>query len=293
MLYPAKVSMCSAVLHVWLGLTLLVLCATANAADTTALRFGVFPRWNAQLMVRDFTPLAQALGEMLGREVRIETDKDFDAFMQRVYAREFDLVHLNQLQYLRAHQQAGYQAIAGLCESPECTIRALIVTRADTGLREVSDLRGKTVAFGGRDAMVSHVLARKLLSQHGLPPADYQAVFTPNPPNALLAVYNGAAQAAGVGSGVLQRPEITRRVEVAKLRILAESTAIPPLPVAARADLDPQLVQRLRAALLSLTASPAGPPALARIGASHFAPATHSEYAALRELAEQEDDAAP
>jgi phosphonate transport system substrate-binding protein len=290
--YPIQVLLSPAVPRAWLGLALLVLCAMAAAADNTALRFGIFPRWNAQLMVREFAPLAQALGEALGREVRIETDKDFDAFMQRVYAREFDLVHLNQLQYLRAHQQAGYQAIAGLCESPECTIRALIVTRTDTGLREVSDLRGKRVAFGGRDAMVSHVLARELLRQRGLAPADYQAVFAPNPPNALLALYNGAAQAAGVGSGVLQRPEITRRIEVNKLRILAESTAIPPLPVAVRAGLDAQLVQRLRDALVSLADNPAGPPALARIGASHFAPATHSDYAVLQDPAQREEDRA-
>lgn len=293
MIYRLQVSSCPALPGAWLALFLLILCATAGAADTAPLRFGVFPRWNAQLMVRDFTPLAQAVSEALGREVRIETDKDFATFMQRVYAREFDLVHLNQLQYLRAHQQAGYQAIAGLCESDECTIRALIVTRADTGLRQVSDLRGKTVAFGGRDAMVSHVLARELLRQRGLPPADYRALFTPNPPNALLAVYNGAAQAAGVGSAVLQRPEIARRIEVAKLRILAESEAIPPLPVAVRADLDPQLVQRLRDALASLPENPGGRPALTRIGASHFAPTTHSDYAALQELAEQEDHAAP
>lgn len=283
----------SAVLRAWLGLTLLVLCGAAGAADSAALRFGVFPRWNAQLMVREFTPLAHALGEALGREVRIETSKNFDAFMQRVYAREFDLVHLNQLQYLRAHEQAGYQAIAGLCESPECTIRALIVTRADTDLREIGDLRGKTVAFGGRDAMVSHVLARELLRRRGLPPTDYRAVFATNPPNALLTVYNGEAQAAGVGSGVLQRPEIRQRIEVEKIRILAESEAIPPLPVAVRADLDPQLVQRLRAALLDMSNTPDGPPALSRIGASHFASATHSDYAALQDLAEPEDHAAP
>lgn len=275
-----------AVFGAWLGLTALVLCGVAMAADTGVLRFGVFPRWNAQQMVREFTPLAQLLTQRLGREVRIETDKDFDAFMQRVYAGEFDLVHLNQLQYLRAHAQAGYQVIAGLCESAQCTIGAMIVARTDTGLHEVGDLRGKTVAFGGRDAMVSHLLARELLRRRGLPPDDYHAVFTANPPNALLTVYNGEADAAGVGSGVLQRTEITRRIDVQKLRILAESDPIPPLPVAVRADLDPQLVQRLRDALLTMADSATGASALARIAAIRFAPVQHQDYAALQGLVE-------
>ena len=263
------------------------------AADPGVLRFGVFPRWNAQQMVREFTPLAQLLTQATGREVRIETDKDFDAFMRRVYARDFDLVHLNQLQYLRAHAQAGYQVIAGLCESPECTIRALIVARADTGLYEVADLRGRTVAFGGRDAMVSHVLARELLRTRGLPPEDYRAVFTNNPPNALLTVYNGEAQAAGVGKGALQRSEITRRIDVQKLRILAESEPIPPLPLAVRDDLDPQLAQRLREALLELADSAGGADALAHIGATGFALFVHEDYAPLRLLEEVDDHGAP
>ena len=276
---------------VWMCLCLVLSLPGVVAADTidaAALRFGVFPRWNAQLMVREFGPLARILSEALGREVRIETDKDFEAFMQRVYDGEFDLVHLNQLQYLRAHREAGYQAIAGLCESPECAIRALIVTRADMDLHDIPDLRHKTVAFGGRDATVSHALARELLRRRGLPPSDYHAVFATNPPNALLTVYNGAAQAAGVGAGVLQRAEITRRIEVAKLRILAQSEAIPPLPVAVRAELEEDLVQRLRAALAAVHTSPGGPAALARIGATRFAPATHEDYVPLQYLADQE-----
>lgn len=280
---------CSAVLSGWLGLSLLLLCGASMAADQGVLRFGVFPRWNAQQMVREFAPLAQQLSQATGREVRIETDKDFNAFMQRVYAREFDLVHLNQLQYLRAHEQAGYRLIAGLCETPACSIRALIVARADAGLGEVGDLRGRTVAFGGRDAMVSHILARELLRARGLPPEDYHAVFTSNPPNALFTVYNGEAQAAGVGEGALQRSEITRRIDVQKLRILAESEAIPPLPVAVRADLDPQLVQRLSEALQALVDTDGGVDALARIGATHFAPVRHEDYTVLRALMEPEE----
>jgi phosphonate transport system substrate-binding protein len=124
-----------------------------------------------------------------------------------------------------------------------------------------------------------------------LPPEEYHTVFTTNPPNALLTVYNGEAQAAGIGSTVLQRPEITRRIEVEKMLILAESEAIPPLPLAVRADLDSDLVQRLRVALLAMRDTADGPAALSLIGANRFALFTHNDYAALQDLAEQEDHA--
>ncbi len=274
-------------------LLLAILPGLTLAAGDAPLRFGVFPRWNAQIMVADFTPLAQALGTALGRKVQIETDKDFTSFMRRVYAREFDLIHVNQLQYLQAHDQAGYQVIAKLCETADCTIRAVIVTRTESALHNVADLRGKTVAFGGRDAMVSHILARELLRQHGLPSTDYLAVFAKNPPNALFTVYNGAADAAGVGSPVFERPEIKRRVDVKKLHVLVESDPIPPLPIAVRGDLDSGLVKRLRAALLDLNQGDAGAALLARIGATHFAASEHAEYAGLSYLIDAQTHAAP
>ena len=274
-------------------LLLTILPGLTLAAGDAPLRFGVFPRWNAQIMVADFTPLAQALGTTLGRKVQIETDKDFTSFMRRVYAREFDLIHVNQLQYLQAHDQAGYQVIAKLCETADCTIRAVIVTRTESALHNVADLRGKTVAFGGRDAMVSHILARELLRQHGLPSTDYLAVFAKNPPNALFTVYNGAADAAGVGSPVFERPEIKRRVDVKKLHVLVESDPIPPLPIAVRGELDSGLVKRLRAALLDFNQGDAGAALLARIGATHFAASEHAEYAGLSYLIDAQTHAAP
>ena len=269
------------VTRIWLWVLAALAGGGALAADDAPLRFGVFPRWNAQIMVAEFAPLADALGKAVGRAVRIETDKDFASFMQRVYAREFDLLHVNQLQYLQAHERAGYQVIAKLCESADCTIRAVIVTHVDSGMRRVTDLRGKTVAFGGRDAMVSHLLAQALLRRYGLDADAYRSVFAKNPPNALLTAYNGAADAAGVGSPVFERPEILRRVNPDKLRVLAMDEPVPPLPIAVRAALDPALAGALRRVLLDLAVSVDGRDLLARMGATHFAPAGHAEYAAL------------
>ena len=87
----------------------------------------------------------------------------------------------------------------------------------------------------------AHVLAKSILSAAGLGANDYQQIFTKNPPNALLAVYNGTAHAAGVGTPVLQRPEILRKVDVKHLHVLATSAPIPQLPLAVRSDLDARL----------------------------------------------------
>lgn len=248
------------------------------------LTLGVFPRWNAQIMVRNFSPLAHFLSQSLGREVRVETDKDFNSFMARVRAGEFDIVYLNQLQYVQAHHTAGYIAIAKLCESPECTISAAIIVRNDGGVKKVADLRGKTIAFGDRNAMVSYVLAKSILQTAGLLPDQYRMIFTKNPPNALFAVYNSEAQAAGVGSSVFSHAEILQRVDKTQLRVLIESKPIPQLPLAVRGDMDPQMINNIMKVLLQLHRNMEGVAILRKLSADRFEVANDAEYAMLKSL---------
>ena len=271
------------------ALVLQVVAVGSVHADETPLAFGIFPRWNAQTTVRDFTPLATLLGQELGRPVRIETDKDFDSFMNRVYARKFDLVHLNQLQYVQAHQRAGYQAIAKMCDNTSCTIKAFIVTRRDTAISTVADLRGRIIAFADPSAMVSHVLAKSLLREQGLKPAQYSTIFARNPPNALLAVYNAEADAAGVGESVLQREEIKQLIDLNQLRILAQSRPIPHLPIAVSSDLDRTIAQRVRQILTGLAKRPEGRRILDQIGIDRFEAADDREYAVVRKLSRDGD----
>ncbi len=269
--------------------TLVALCAILPAfasGNGTPLVFGVFPRWNAPYTVRDFTPLAQRLGRELGRPVRVETDKDFDSFMRRVYNREFDIVHLNQLQYLQAHRTAGYRAIAKICDDSACTIRAIIIARRDSHLKSIADLKDKVIAFGDPGAMVSHVLAKSVLAKSQLRPWQYKTIFTKNPPNALLAVYNGEADAAGVGPAAFQQPEIRQRVDLRQLVILAQSRPIPHLPVAVRGDMDRGLALRIQRILTQLAGQPGGREILASIGIVRFETADDAQYLAVKELVE-------
>ncbi len=271
------------------ALVLLVVVTRAVHANETPLTFGIFPRWNAQITVRDFTPLAILLGQDLGRPVRIETDKDFDSFMNRVYARKFDIVHLNQLQYVQAHQKAGYRAIAKMCDKASCTIKAVIVTRRDTGISTVADLRGKIIAFADPGAMVSHILAKSVLREQGLKTAHYTTIFARNPPNALLAVYNAEADAAGVGESVLQREEIKQLIDLNQLRILAQSRPIPHLPIAVNSDLDRTIAQRVQQILTGLAKRPEGRRILSQIGIDRFEAADDREYAVVRKLSRDGD----
>ncbi len=267
-----------------------VACIVAHA-DPNPITFGVFPRWNAQITVRDFTPLAELLGRELGRPIQIETDKDFDSFMQRVYAKEFDIVHMNQMQYVQAHEKAHYRVIAKICDNPECSIKAVIIARKDRNLTKLSDLKGKIIAFGDPGAMVSHVLAKSLLRQSGIKSTQYSSLFAKNPPNAVFAVYNGEADAAGVGIKVLRKLEIRQSIDVSQFHILAQSQSVAHLPIAVNSSMNGKLARHIQKILTSLSQRADGREALKKLGLDRIETAKDYEYDTVRTLINEGKDA--
>ncbi|WP_043106836.1 phosphate/phosphite/phosphonate ABC transporter substrate-binding protein [endosymbiont of unidentified scaly snail isolate Monju] len=138
------------------------------AADTTPFRIGVFPRLNQDKTLRQFQPLAEWLGRHLGREVVLESAPDFAAFWERVKAERYALIHYNQYHYIRAHREFGHRVILKNEELGRSQIRATFLVPADSHIRNIAQLRGMKILFGGgKGAMVTHILARDLLRAGG------------------------------------------------------------------------------------------------------------------------------
>ena len=85
-------------------------------------------------------------------------------------------------------------------ESGKGAIAGALYVRKDSGITELSQLRGRTVMFGGgKDAMLSYIAPQFLLMQAGLKQGDFKNQFSVSPPNAIVALYHKQADAAGGG----------------------------------------------------------------------------------------------
>lgn len=264
-----------------------LLAAFANAAPVVAadpLVVGVLPRRNVTETVNMFRPLAAEIEKATGRRVEIRTARDFTAFWHEVGTLRYDLVHLNQLQYIKAQRQYGYRAVAKNEEHGKSTVRGAVIARSDSGIATLADLKGKRVAFGGdRNAVVSYLIPSALLRQAGLAAGDYEEVFTRNPMNAVVVTYIGEADASGANS-LATRPGFVTGVDAEKLRILAQSEPLPHLPWAVSPRLTPALATQLQNVLTGLKRSESGQRALASAQLTDLVPASDSDYDAPRHL---------
>jgi phosphonate transport system substrate-binding protein len=270
----------AAVLFIIIGIL-----STPPAAALDELVIGVFPRRNPAVTIQLFKPLAAHLEEKLGVGVRLETAPNFSAFERMLNSRRFHLVHLNQYQYIQAHDRLGYDALLQNEEFGQKTIKGALYTRKDSGIKSIKDLQGRTILFGGgKDAMMSYLVPTYLLRKAGLMPGDYQEKFAISPPNAVLAVYLGHADAAGAGDMVAQLPMVADKIDTNELMQLAVSDELPQLPWAVKQGLSDSVKDKIRYEMMLFSHSEQGVRILQQAQLTGFNPVSDSDYDPIRTI---------
>jgi phosphonate transport system substrate-binding protein len=253
------------------------------AADD-ALRMGVFPRRNFPETARLFTPMADYLGERLGRKVTLVTSRNFGAFWKALSEEQYDIVHYNQYHYIRSAQT--YQVISHIEEFGKSTIAATLYVRKDSGITDLVQLRGRTVMFGGgEDAMISHIAIRYMFQQAGLKKNDVRSLFAVNPPNAILALGRRQAAAAGAGDIILELPEVRSAMNTDELTAVAALAPLLQLPVAVRRDMPAGLRAEIQEILVDLQNSETGRRVLNAAGMTGMGKAEDRDYDPHRKIA--------
>ena len=255
------------------------------SSNNKPLIIGIFPRRNIKTTYRLFNPLAKHLEQILQQDVRIETTRTFQLFWKNVQQRKYDLVHFNQYHYILSHLHYGYDVILKNKELGKTTIAGSLIVRKDSGIKNVADLKGKVILFGGDErAMQSYISASWLLKQAGLKPGDYIKKFAINPPNTIISMFFRRADASGSGDVVMHLDNVTRRIDVSQLKFLAKTKPMAHLPWAVRTELDPVYVQKIKQALLELSNTDNGKNILQQAQLDALVPAFDGEYDQHREI---------
>jgi phosphonate transport system substrate-binding protein len=265
-----------------LALVLILGFASAARADDK-LTLGIFPRLKATETITIYQPLATYLSERLGRPVVLVTSKDFDAFWQGVKAQRYDIVHYNQYHYI--HSAHAYRVVAHQQEFGRQAVAGALFVRADSGITDVKQLRGKTIIFGGgRDAMMSYIAPRYLLMQAGVGEGEFKTEFAVNPPNALLALYHRQADAAGGGDILIDLPAVRNAIDAGQVKVLAATEPLLFLPWAVKRSMPAKLADEIQALLVGLGDNDIGRKVLQSAKVTGMGTATDKDYDAHRRM---------
>ncbi|HTS53579.1 MAG TPA: PhnD/SsuA/transferrin family substrate-binding protein [Burkholderiales bacterium] len=265
------------------ALWLFTLAAGLVKAAEDPLTLGVFPRNSSAETARQFAPMAAYLHEHLGREVALATSKNFESFWKAISEQRYDIVHYNQYQFIRSAK--SYRVIARSQELGRDAVAGALYVRRDSGITEVSQLRGRTIIFGGgRDAMLSYIAPKYLLMQAGLKEGDFRTELAVSPPNALIALYHRQAEAAGGGELLVELPVVRNAIDTQQLKILATTEPLLFLPWAVKRSMSAKLRESIQALLVNLGDNEAGKQVLKAANVTGLKKAEDRDYDPHRKI---------
>ena len=253
-----------------------------KAATGPALVLGVHPYLPAPEILSRFMPLADYLTEKLGRMVIVEVSEDYETHIDDTGLGRIDISFMGPAAYVRMTEQFGKKRIFASIENQgHSTFRGVIIVSENSMIMSLSELMGKSFAFGSPNSTMSHIVPRYMLLRSGVDVATLSRYeFLSNHENVALGVLFGDFDAGAV------KKEVYDQYHMRGLKALAWSPPIGEHVFVASDRLPDQLARKIRRVLLELSSDPEGREVLFFIkdGVTGLVPASDHDYDNLREM---------
>jgi len=287
------------------GFSLLILLigsySFAMASDIPkTLSFGLLPAEDAAEMIKQFQGIAEHIGKAVGLPIETRVSQSYNALIEAMNAGHIDVAYLGGSQYVAA-RRVGIDCqpvVVAKAQTGRTYYKSCIIVRAESDIKCVEDLKGKTFAFVSPTSTSGGVGPRFIMLKHGInPEKDLRRIlYAGKHDSVFLAVMNKKVDAGGTGDvyfprwkgrGILKYTEYIEPQDMLKdgdIRVVA-AVKVPGTVMIARGALGQGFIEKLRAAFQSVPKEELnkyriwGP----LLG---FVPASHEDYKELAEMKE-------
>ena len=150
----------------WVVLAVLSLWGAA-AADV--LRVSAIPDEDPQELLRKYKPFADYIAKEVGVKVKFVPVLDYAATVEGLAANRLDIVWYGGFTSVQAVERAKGATRLAMREE-DASFKSVFVTRTDSGIKTLADLKGKTFAFGSVSSTSGHLMPRHFLRAAGVDP---------------------------------------------------------------------------------------------------------------------------
>ena len=236
---------------------------------TKVYTFDVVPQHTAAKIYTTWSPLLQRVGQEAGLCFELRVAPTIPEFEQRLLKGEPEFVFLNPYHAVLAHQRKKYQPL--LADS-EDLLTGILVVRADSPIKSLNELKGKNISLPAPNAFAASLLIRAEMAKRKI---DINPVFVKTHSNVYRSVIGKDAVAGGGVNYTLDNevPEVRQQ-----LRVLFETSAYTPHPVATHPSVPAAVRDRFLKATLKLTQDDEGRKLLDGINLSKPQAVTYAKH---------------
>jgi phosphonate transport system substrate-binding protein len=264
-------------------------------SEGNPIRIMLTPSVDAQKITNSTDLLVEYLEKTTGYKYSAAVPTSFITVIEGFGSGKADFGALNTFSYVLAHERYGAEAALKVVRrGGETTYKGQIITRTDSGIDSLYELRGKKMAYVDAASTSGYILPKALLDKKGIKPGA--EVFGMKHDNVVTMVYQKQVDAgatfysppdAQTGEILDARARVKEQFPdvFEKVKIIALTEAIPNDPFAFRKDFPEDIKQKIIQALLDFQKTEEGRKALYQIySVEGLQPAHDSDYDQLRAM---------
>ncbi len=258
-----------------------------SAFKDVVLKVGRIPFTNSTEMVKKHEALLNYLQSELGiKEARLILAKDYNGILDKLSAGEIDIGWLGTAPYVEGKDKYRLKPLVKPIRFGSDSYRGIIITRQDSGIKRLTDLKGKRFAWVEKESASGYLFPKSLLVDAGMNPAtDFsEASFLGKHDAVVLNVLLGKFDAGACYDDA--RNTLKDKEKINELTILATTENIANEPLVCRDNLPEELQTKVKEALLKLNIDD---PRYKKVleectDVQSFAPAVDDDYNSARKM---------
>ena len=237
----------------YMSVVFALMTQSASAQALKELRISAIPDENPQEMLRIYQPFADYLSKEVGIPVKFTPVVDYAATVEGLAANRLEMVWYGGLTSVQAARQAkGARRI--IMRKEDAEFKSHFITRKDTGIKNLKDLKGKTFSFGSVSSTSGHLMPRYFLIKNGInPEKDFSKFSFSGAHDATAAwVESERVDAGALNFLVWDKLVETKKVDTNKVSIFWTTPPYVDYVWTVRAGVDKGTVEKITKAFLKL-----------------------------------------
>ncbi|MEA3383728.1 MAG: phosphate/phosphite/phosphonate ABC transporter substrate-binding protein [Campylobacterota bacterium] len=192
--------------------------SNSNKISKTTYILGIHPLHNPKRLFEVYQPLVDLINSKLDNvELKLEASRNYAAYDEKLFSGYFDFSLPNPYQTVKSLDH-GYKVFGKMGDDK--SFRGIILVRKDSGIKEISDLKGKVVSYPAPTALAATMMPQWYMYKHGIDISkDITNNYVGSQESSIMNVYLKKSDAASTWpppwrAFIKERPEIAKEVEV-------------------------------------------------------------------------------
>lgn len=199
-------------------------------------------------VAEDYKPVFDAIAKNYDIHFEVRSGDSYSAVVKGLCSDHADIAWYGPVTFGQANEMCGAELLAVDVKKGGSSYYSGIFTRKDSGMDELTDLKGRSLAVGSVHSTSSFNFPMAMIIAAGVDPVNDigKIVVAGSHTNSIAALKEGRVDAAAASFNSWEKAVNKGIIDPTQFTVLAKSEPIPNPPLAMNPKLDPALKARLR-----------------------------------------------